>query len=53
MDEANATQTAGTEPGQQPLLAAAGIKFSNISGVINTADCDRFKKLIFRISRGI
>ena len=38
----------------EPLLGVTtGIKFANLSGVINTSDCDRFKKLIFRMSRGI
>ncbi len=36
---------------RQPLLAAGNIKFASISGVINSADCERFKRLIFRVSR--
>jgi len=37
----------------EPLLSLPSMKFASISGVINTAECDRFKRFIFRISRGI
>lgn len=51
-EPASLSSSAGLEK-REALLELPGIKFSNISGVINTVDCDRFKKLIFRITRGI
>jgi len=38
---------------EEPLLGVMRFKVANISGVIDKVDCERFKKFIFRVSRGI
>lgn len=37
----------------EPLLAPADMRFASLSGVVNTADAERLKRLVFRASRGI
>ena len=40
------------QPASETLLGPAGMRFASLSGVINTSDTERLKKLVFRVSRG-